>query len=195
MKRLLIIFCLLFISVSPVLADTMVVQAKTTISTDYPNEDVVVEVVRDCTLENIVLKTGYILEGKMIVTDPKRLKRDATFTFYPLCYKDLEGNIHRFTTLYYGKFSPKFELDIKGLAQTAAFGVADHFFKGISMGFYAVQGAVQNKDGNRVTSTVSNVYEHSILSYISKGGAVELPKESIFGLKFKECKNSPLPNE
>ena len=192
MKRILFIVMFLFVCVLPTFADTMVVQALTDISTTQPNKDVRVRVMRDCFLDGISFKIGYILEGKMIVTDPKRLKRNATFTFYPVNYIDLEGNITHLPILYYGKFSPKFEIDAKGLAESAIATVANHFVKGISSGFYAVQGAVQNKKGNPFKSAVSNVYEHSFLSYANKGEPLEIIKETIFGLKFDECENCPM---
>lgn len=196
MKKFLLIVVLLFTTaVVPVLADTMVVQALTPISTNEPDKEVKVRVMRDCFLDGISLRIGYVLEGKMIVTDAKRLKRDATFTFYPINYIDNDGNTTHIPELYYGKFSPKFELDPKSLAESAVLSVANHFIKGISSGFYAVQGAVQNKKGNPFTSAVSNVYEHSFFSYVEKGGALEIVKETMFGLKFKECENCPMTEE
>ena len=193
-----IVLFLLFITVIglvPAHADTMVVQAITDISTTQPSDNIKVRVMRDCTLEDISLKIGYVLEGKIIVTDPKRLKRDATFTFYPIHYTDLEGKVSRIPELYYGKFSPKFEIDAKSLAESAVAFVADHFIKGISIGFYVVQGAVQNKQGNHFKSAVTNAYEHSLLSYANKGNDLYIEKDSMFGLKFSECKNLPMKKE
>lgn len=185
----------MFIGLVPAFADTMVVQALTDISTTEPAKDIRVRVMRDCFLDGISFKIGYILEGKMIVTDPKRLKRNATFTFYPINYIDNEGNITHIPILYYGKFSPKFELDVRSIAESAVATVADHFVKGISSGFYAVQGAVQNKKGNPFKSAVANVYEHSVLSYANKGEPLVVIKETIFGLKFQECENCPMLEE
>ncbi len=192
MKRFLLITAFLFFSIVPAFAETMAVQALTDISTDEPNKDIRVRVMRDCTLADIPMKIGYVLEGKMIVTDAKRLKRDASFTFYPVNYVDLEGNVVHIPKLYYGKFSPKFEIDTKGLAESAIASVANHFVKGISSGFYAVQGAVQNKQGNPFKSAVANVYEHSFLSYVEKGQPLVIVKETLFGLKFDECENAPM---
>lgn len=195
MKKLLLTILFSVLTIIPAFADTMVVQALTDISTTRPNQDVKVRVMRDCFLDGISLKIGYVLEGKIIVTDPKRMKRNATFTFYPINYIDNEGRTIHIPELYYGKFSPKFELDPKGLAESAVLSVANHFVKGISSGFYAVQGAVQNKKGNPFTSAVSNVYEHSFLSYVEKGEPLEIIKETMFGLKFDECENCPMLEE
>lgn len=195
MKRSLLIAAFLLFSIVPVFADTMAVQALTDISTTEPQKDIRVRVMRDCTLADIPMKIGYVLEGKMIVTDAKRLKRNATFEFYPVNYIDLNGNVNHIPMLYYGKFSPKFEIDAKSLAESAVVSVANHFVKGISSGFYAVQGAVQNKQGNHFKSAIANVYEHSFLSYVEKGQPLTIVKETLFGLKFDECKNEPLSEE
>ena len=191
MKKFLLTITFLIFGLIPAFADTMVVQAQSEISTTRPDEIVKVQVLRDCTLNGTELKIGYVLEGKIIVTDAKRLKRDATFTFYPLNYTDLAGNTVRFTELYYGKFSAQFELDAKKLAESAVLGVANHFFEGAKAGFYAVKGAVENQEGNRLKSSATSVYKHSPLSYFEKGGDINLAKETVFGLKFKECENAP----
>lgn len=195
MKRSLLIITFLLFSIVPVFAETMAVQALTDISTTEPEKDIRVRVMRDCTLADIPMKIGYVLEGKMIVTDAKRLKRDASFTFYPVNYVDLEGNVVHISQLYYGKFSPKFEIDAKSLAESAVVSVANHFIKGISSGFYAVQGAVKNEKGNRLTSAAYGLYKHSFLSYVEKGQPLTIVKETLFGLKFDECKNEPLSEE
>lgn len=191
MKKILLTITLLFFGLIPAFADTMVVQAQSEISTTRPDEIVKVQVLRDCSLNGTELKIGYVLTGKIIITDAKRLKRNATFSFYPINYTDLNGNTVRFTELYYGKFSAKFEIDPKKLAESAVLGVANHFFEGVRTGFYAVKGAVENEQGNRLKSSATSVYEHSPLSYIEKGGDLNLAKDTVFGLKFDECKNAP----
>ena len=190
MKRYIIVLLFILLAQIPVSAETMAVQAVNTISTNKPNNEVVVKVIRDCKLDGVDLEIGYILEGKMLnVTDPKRLKKDATFTFYPVIYKDLYGNEHRFSKVYVGEFSPKFEINPAKLAKSAVLTVGNHFVKGISSGFYAVEGAIQNEDGNRVKSAVQNVYENSVFSYAEKGKQLEIKPGTCFGLKFDDCVN------
>ena len=174
----------------PVFAETMAVQAMTPISTETPEKFIKVKVIRDCTLGNIELKIGYVLEGKMMsVTEPKRLKQDASFTFAPFTYYDLNGKGYHIPTLYIGTFSPKFEINPAKLAKSAALTVGNHFVKGVSAGVYAVEGAVQNEEGNRVKSAAYNVYENSLFSYIEKGGPLNIEADKCFGLKFDQCIN------
>ena len=189
MKKFLLTIFVLLLSL-PVFAETMAVQAVTPISTDTPEKVIKVKVIRDCSLGDIPLKTGYILEGKMMsVTDPKRLKQDASFSFAPLSYYDLNSNKIHISKLYIGDYSPKFEIDPGKVAKTTALTVGNHFVKGISTGFYAVEGAIQNEDGNRVKSAVHNAYENSFISYVEKGGALNIEKNTCFGLKFDACVN------
>ncbi len=190
MKKVFFILVLSMFAVMPVFAETMAVQSLTPISTETPKNIIKVKVIRDCTLGNIPLKIGYILEGKMMsVTEPKRLKQDASFTFAPLTYFDLNGNAVHIPTLYIGTYSPKFEINPAKVAKSAVLTVGNHFVKGISTGFYAVEGAVQNEDGNRLKSAAENVYENSLFSYVEKGGQLHIEKDACFGLKFDECVN------
>lgn len=195
MKKILFILMFMCIGLLPAFADTMVVGALTDIHTNSPSDIVRVKVLRDCTLDGISLKIGYILEGKITVTDPKRLKRNATFIFCPTDYIDLEGVVAKFPNECNGKFTEEFQIDAKSLAESAITSVANHFIKGISFGYYALKGAVENKDGNRFVSCVDAMYQSSPLSYISKGSDLEILKESVFGLKFKECENCPMTEE
>lgn len=190
MKRILFILVAILFLMTPAFAETMAVQALDSISTDTPNKIVRVQVIRDCTLGGIGLKIGYVLEGKMMsVTGPKRLKQDASFTFAPLNYYDLNGNRVHIPKLYMGTYSAKFEINPEKLAKSAVLTVGNHFLKGLKTGVYAVEGAVNNEDGNRAVSAVHNVYENSLFSYVEKGGALNIPKETCFGLKFDECVN------
>ena len=191
-KRIFLSLCFIFISTLPVLADIMAVQAITVISTERPDEIFKVRVLRDCTLADIPLKNGYILEGKILcVTEPKRLKKNAVFTFFPINYINSDGDCTHIPKLYIGTYKPKFNLDKGDLALGAALNAGNKLiFQGISTGFYAVQGAVQNKEGNFVVSAVNNVYEHSIFSYIEKGTHIEILPDSCFGLEFPECVNT-----
>ncbi|MCR5265055.1 MAG: hypothetical protein K6E29_00500, partial [Cyanobacteria bacterium RUI128] len=112
MKKICFLISMIMLLCLPAQAEVMAVQAITTVSTDKPDSVIKVKVIRDCKLGDVELKIGYILEGKMLnVINPKRLKRNASFTFYPTYYHDLNGDVIRFTKVYVGEFSPKFEID------------------------------------------------------------------------------------
>ena len=189
MKKFLFVLCLIFISL-PVKAEIMAVQAITPISTETPEKTIKVRVIHDCKLDNIDLKAGDILEGKMMeVIDPKRLKQDASFTFAPLSYTNAYGKEYHIAKLYTGEYSPKFDVKPANVAKSAVLSVGNHFVKGLKSGYYAVEGAVQNKDDNRAKSAIHNVYDNSVFSYAEKGGQLHIKEDTCFGLKFDECTN------
>lgn len=191
MKKIFVYVMFTLLSVAPAIAETMAVQSLSEISTEKPEAIIKLKVARNCKLDNVELKEGYILEGKILnVIDPKRLKQDAKFTFYPTYYTNLKGKKSRFAKVYVGEYTPNFEIDAAKLAKTAALTVGNHFVKGISTGFYAVEGAVENEDGNRVKSAAHNVYENSIFSYAEKGEQLDIKPDTYFGLRFDDCVNS-----
>lgn len=196
MKKFFVILAVLLLS-SPVMAKTIAVQSLSDFSTDNPAPYMSVKILDDIVLdENVSFKNGYIVEGRIIdVTDPKRLKRDASFTFVPLNYTDADGKVTDIKGYYTARYTTKIN---KGqLAKMAALGVGSFFVKGLAIGYSAVEGAVKNEKDNRFKSSVTNVYEDSPLSYVEKGGEIVIQKDQGFFLNFK-VKNEPdeknLPN-
>lgn len=134
--------------------------------------------------ENLLFENGYIVEGRIVdVTNPKRLKRNATFSFVPVSFTDDKGNFTYIKGYYPAKYTTKIN---KGqLAKSAALGVGSFFIKGLSMGYSAVEGAVKNEKDNRFKSSVNAVYEDSPFSYVEKGGEIIIKKDQNFFLNFK----------
>lgn len=192
-KALFLSICLVVFGLigMPAFADTMAVEALTPISTDNPKAPIKLRVVKHCTLGTVDLKTGYVLKGHiMTVTDPKRLKRNASFTFAPVSYIDLDGKETQFNALYEGKYSANFEIDAGKMAKSAALTVGNQIISGFKMGYQAVEGAIENEEGNAVKSAAKNVYENSVFSYCEKGGHLHIQPFTPFGLKFDECENA-----
>lgn len=187
MKKLLFVLTAMLITSSFCFAEDMKVMALNDFSTDKPSE-IRVKVLETMTLdEGVVIPEGSVVTGNMVDVIPaKRLKRDAQFSFQPLSYTTPQNERYTINKVYKGKFSPKFELDKAKLAKSAVLSVGNHLMTGFSTGVHAVKGAIDNEQGNRLVSSVNNVYEHSFLSYIEKGGATCIKAESLFSFKFKE---------
>ena len=180
-------FCALFIQ--PVsAAEVLRVESLSTFSTAKPPQFISLKSMSSVTLdENVIIPEGVIVKGR--ITDvklPKRLKRNATFSVVPVSYLGADGKIVKINGEHIGKFSPKFEIDKGDVAKSAALTVGDHFVKGISMGYHAVEGAVKNEEGNRLKSSAVSVYENSPLSYIEEGQELEIKKNDLFSLRFKD---------
>ena len=187
MKKIFFVLAIALCTASSVFAEDMKVMALKDFSTDKPSE-IKVQVLQTMKLdEGVVIEQGSVVTGVMVDVIPaKRLKRDATFSFMPTGYITPKREQYSINRKYVGKFSPKIEIDKTELAKTAALSVGDFFVKGLSTGFYAVQGAIKDEKGNRFVSSVQNVYENSLLSYIEKGGATCIKAQSMFTFRFPD---------
>lgn len=129
------------------------------------------------------LDAGIVLNGDLIdVISPKRLKRDAGFSFKPVTYTDLDGKTYNLDLNITASYTKP--VDKGNLAKNAALGVGNYFVKGLSMGVAAVKGAVKNEEGNRLKSSAVSVYESSPFSYAEKGEDLYIKTNQNFFLKF-----------
>lgn len=153
-------------------------------STAEPPKTISVKLIEPLELKNMqILDPGIILNGDLVdVISPKRLKRDAGFSFKPVTYTDLDGNTQNLDSNIIAKYTKP--VDKGGLAKNAALSVGNHFIKGLSMGVTAVKGAVQNEEGNRLKSSAKSVYEASPFSYAEKGEDLYINANQNFFMKF-----------
>lgn len=168
-------------------AETMQVMSLSDFSTENPSEFIELRLYDDFKLDEILdLPCGYEVKARVVdITTPKRLKRNASFYIIPVSYRDLNGKEFVIEDEIKGKFSPKFNIDKVDVVKSAALTVGNHFVKGISAGYYAIEGAVKNQEGNRFKSGVVSLYEKSPLSYINNGNELEIKKGDCFSFKFK----------
>ena len=198
MKKILYLLVLIFgLLCQPVLAKTVAVEALNDFSTENPSARMSVKILEDLAIDdNVVFSEGTVVDGKVVdVTDPKRLKRDATFTFVPLSYVDKNGKTIDVKGYYPAKYTTK--LNKGELAKNVGLGVGNFFVKGLSLGYSAVEGAVKNEKDNRFKSSVTEVYKDSPFSYVEKGGEIAIEKHQLFYLNFKSKEdedNADLPN-
>lgn len=186
MKKLLI-GSVAFILGSSALAETLKVEAITPFSTNNPPQTIQVRSIGKIQLTpDVKINEGDILSGCLIdIKDPKRLKRNATFKIQIYLITDAAGNSLSLNKNNIAKYVPPFKLDKVETAKSAALAVGNHFVEGLSLGYRAVEGAVKSENGagNRISSAVENVYDHSVLSYASKGEEVVINPGDVFGLK------------
>ncbi len=172
-------------------AQTVEVMSLNDFSTAEPPKTISVKLIEPLELKNMQIHdSGIILNGDLVdVISPKRLKRDAGFSFKPVTYTDLDGNTQNLDSNIIAKYTKP--VDKGGLAKNAALSVGNHFIKGLSMGVTAVKGAVQNEEGNRFKSSAKSVYEASPFSYAEKGEDLYINANQNFFMKFSTTdKNS-----
>lgn len=182
-KNILLTAGLLICIPSSALAETMKVEALTDFSTLKPAKTMQVKVTESVFYDGVNLLEGDVITGEVVkIKSPKRLKRDARFSFVPEHYTDINGVTRNFTDKYEGKYA--LPIDKGGMAKSAVLTVGNHFVKGISLGVNAVQGAIENDEGNRIKSAGKSVYENSPLSYVETGKELTIKKGDKFYLKF-----------
>ena len=160
------IFLLLIMLSQPVLAKPIAVEALSDFTTENPPKEMSIKLLEDIAVDDtLTIKAETIVDGNVVdVTDPKRLKRNASFTFVPTSYKDERGQVVVIKNYYPAKYTTKVN---KGqLAKSAALSVGNFFVKGLSIGYSAVEGAIKNEKDNRFKSSVTEVYQDSPLSYV-----------------------------
>lgn len=185
------IFLLLIILSQPVLAKPIAVEALSDFTTENPPKEMSIKLLEDIAVDDtLTIKAETIVDGNVVdVTDPKRLKRNASFTFVPTSYKDERGQVVVIKNYYPAKYTTKIN---KGqLAKSAALGVGSFFVKGLSIGYSAVEGAIKNEKDNRFKSSVTEVYQDSPLSYVEKGEELVIEKGQLFFLNFRTKDDVP----
>ena len=185
------IFLLLIMLNQPVLAKPIAVEALSGFTTENPPKEMSIKLLEDVAVDDtLTIKAETIVDGNVVdVTDPKRLKRNASFTFVPTSYRDERGQVVVIKNYYPAKYTTKIN---KGqLAKSAALGVGSFFVKGLSIGYSAVEGAIKNEKDNRFKSSVTEVYQDSPLSYVEKGEELVIEKGQLFFLNFKTKDDVP----
>lgn len=184
--KIFISIVVMFILCQCTFAQTIPVQALADLSTEHPPKNYSIRVLENLYIDEdkVLFNGGDVLEGKIIdVVRPKRLKRDATFTFVPTVCKSIDGSVTKITEYYPAKFTTK--LDRGELAKSAVLTVGNHFVKGLSMGVNTIEGVVKNEKDNRFKSGVNSLYESSPLSYVEEGHHIVIQKDQSFLLNFK----------
>ncbi|MBE7703139.1 MAG: hypothetical protein E7Z89_03710 [Cyanobacteria bacterium SIG28] len=196
MKRVLLLICL-SLTLQPVFAKNVKVEALSSFSTTNPPKTWKVKVIEDFVTKNgFSVNHGSIIEGRIDnVTDPKRLKRNASFVFTPIYYYDVKSQInYQIKQDFAGKYSSLSDLDAKTIAKNGAIFVGNQVLDGFfGPGIAVTEGLIKNEQGNRAKSVAVSVYEKTPLSYASKGKEIEIKAGQQFVMSFKHL-NEDKPN-
>ncbi len=167
------------------------VQAVTPFDSNNPPHNFTIKLNEPIINDTLFLYKDTIISGYIYQTiPPKRLKQSASFIYIPTSYIDINGRkqiITNVVTQYTTKFRPK-ETITNAL----------YIFGGVPValataGFYAAQGAMEDKNTTNKKDTIKasaeNVYENSPLSLIEKGDFLKINKNQEFLLNFIFIKN------
>ena len=188
-KYFIILFALIFMGMQPVSAKMVKVRALEDFSTANPPETWKVQIVDGFeTKDGTSYYAGSVIYGKIEgITGPKRLKRNAGFTFIPTEYYDsLSQKTYEIKRQLKGKYSPMSDVTVGGVVKTGAVAAGSHFISGfIGPSVALVEGVVKNEEGNRAKSAAKSVYESTPVSYIEKGKELEIKENQVFVMSFK----------
>ena len=183
----LTILTLFLCTTTSVFAQTIKVEALECFSTLNPPSIFSLKTLEDVTTNtNTLIPKNSVIKSRITtVKNANRLKQNATFTITPFEISNNEGT--KQISGYKAQYTTA--LDKGELAQSAALSIGTHFVKGMATGVYAFKGFVNNKEGNRLKSTVDEVYDNSPFSYVEKGEEIEIKKGDIFLLNFTETQD------
>ncbi len=188
-KTLLITLLFLLGSSLPTFAKNVKVMAMSDFSTANPPQTWNLKIVEPFTTKNgYEVYAGSVLTGKITdVTDPKRLKRNASFKFIPVSFYDIKTKTsYHVNKDYVGKYNSIGDVTAGEVVEKGAITAGNYFISStIGPGVALVQGAVKNESGNRVKSAAISVYQSTPLSYISKGKEMEIKAGQTFLMNFK----------
>ena len=193
LKKFIAIFLLLIIQSVYLVAEakTVRVRALANFSSQNPPKYYRVEMLEPFYVEteNVQLEAGYILDGYIAkVIPPKRLKQDATFVYVPTKYTNLNKQSRSLSTLV-GARTTKF--DAKDLVISSALVLTIGVVPALLAipGFFAAEGAIKAKDGEKTKASIDNAYEKSYLSIGEKGNDLHILKNEEFLLNLAVIKS------
>ena len=114
-KNILLILVLSLIICAPARAGVLKAKAVDEISTTAPKEYISVKLVKNFALDDETkLKKNYILTGKMLnISEPGKWHQNASFTFVPTSYTDLNGDKHTINKEIKAAYRQKMQPDLK----------------------------------------------------------------------------------
>lgn len=167
-------------------AKVVKVQAVTAFDSNNPPKNFKIKLKDNIVNEQVSFFKGMTMSGYIYQTiPPKRLKQDASFIFIPTKYTDLQGASHPLTNIvckYTTKIKPKEAIT------NALYVFGSVPVMAVTAGYYATEGAKNNKQNGNKTDTLKasaeNVYDNSPLSLIEKGDYLKIKPNQEFLLNF-----------
>lgn len=191
-KKIILLIACFIMQVSASMAATQIKVISTEeFKTASPSSTIDVLVPEESVLGSYTMEPNSVMHCNVLqVKDPKRGKRNAIFFVQPLSYT-YQNETTQIEEELYGKYS-KFVLSKEELkkippfkiVKNAALAVGNHFFKGVSVAYYCVEGFVKNEEDNRIKSAAKSAFESTPLSLIEEGEQLEIQSGDEFYLIF-----------
>ena len=165
--KVFLIFTILFFTMQPTYAKIYEAKALSDFNTEYPAENFVFQILEDVELDNIIFPANSTFVAVPYkIKEQRRLKRNAVLVMQVKSFTTPD-NVTTKTQNLFVKYAT--ELDKVEAGKSLVLAVGNKFFKGISIGYRTVEGAVKNEEGNRFISGAKAAYDSSPFSYVEKG--------------------------
>lgn len=196
MKQKYLYLCFIILlsgCLTSVCAQTVEVMSLDSFSTAAPPSSINIQLIEPLVFDDIDIKAGAKVKGNLCdVVGPRRLKRDARFSFVPISYIDTDGKVNYIKDNIKASYSEP--LNKGKIAKNTVLGVGNFFMHGVKAGEAVVEGAVKNEQGNRIKSACVSLYESSPFSYIKKGKDIKISQNEHFFLKIRYKSNNENDN-
>ncbi len=183
LKKILVLFLIIAFQSNMLLAYAKKVEVKALQPFDslHPPKNFSVMLNEDFNISEIkTLYKYYTLNGYIYeVIPPKRMKQSASFIFIPTSYTDFAHKTYPLTNVV-SKYTTKFALTSFTVTSALILAVGLVPALVVSTGYFAVDGAMKNNDGNRLKSSATEVYDNSYLSMGEKGKNLYIYKNQDF---------------
>ncbi|MBR6099283.1 hypothetical protein IKP85_06005 [bacterium] len=152
-------------------AKIMIVESVSEFSTTNPPKTIQVQLRKEIEVDNFELYQGTVINCEITeVKAPKRLKRDATFSFVPVSYINDQNETVHFPVSVKAKYIKTIDKKTaESAAITAAKTVSNKIVPGLGLGVGAIEGAIDAENGQKIKGAATGVYESTPFSWVEKG--------------------------
>ncbi len=170
--KLFLIFTILFFTIQPTYAKIYEAKALSDFDIEKPAKAFSFEILEEVEMDNIIFPANSTFVAVPYkIKEQARLKRNAVLVMQVKSFTTPD-NVTTKTQNLFVKYATEFDKMEAG--KSVVLTVGNKFFKGLSIGYRTVEGAVKNEEGNRFKSGAKAAYDSTPLSYVEKGEAINI---------------------
>jgi len=192
LNKILAVTGVLFLMPVSAFSAITTVDSASTFSTSNPPKIFQIKLNKKMTISNVDLYQNTIVNCEISeVKSPKRLKRDATFTFVPVSYINDNNEVVELNKISKMQYIKTLEAKnaAKSVAKKAAKTVGGRVVPGLGIGLSAIEGAVSAEKGQKTKSAIHNVYEDSPFSLVENGKELNIYEDDVLIVKLTKIKS------
>ena len=180
--KIFLIYTILFFTIQPTYAKIYDAKALSNFKTEKPEKTFSFEILEEVEMDDIIFPANSTFVAVPYkIKEQARLKRNAVLVMQVKSFTTPD-NVTTKTQNLFVKYAT--ELDKVEAGKSLVLAVGNKFFKGISIGYRTVEGAVKNEEGNRFKSGAKAAYDATPLSYVEKGETINIKAGDKIYFKF-----------